>query len=350
MPPLVGANHVITADIVSGSGGKLTGSELFDVKCMPVVGTMADADNILHIDVSVLFPDVEEEVIPGVVPLYITRVGGDIKISWTVDEIPDIYGMEGDGTGTYVNDGVSWGLLDLADLPPVFEDHSASKYILFLGQIGEGAAEAYFKGLVAGTDPSAAHPDGGTYLSQAPAVGKLDLAVSRLGNTGWNFVAYPFAARNIANSLYGGFSNYDELRIWDEAQKKFTEVVKYNNGWASRLMARGEGFLLYRGVAGPVSATLIGEVDVSSQTVVINRVGQTGWNFIGLPFLGKRTMGELDPAAAHADDEIRIWDEDQKKFVQTLKKAQWTGLELEPRKSYLYYRAVPASYNWQMNW
>jgi hypothetical protein len=71
-----------------------------------------------------------------------------------------------------------------------------------------------------------------------------------------------------------------------------------------------------------------------------------------LPFPGLKTVAQLGPQGAAAGDELWLWSEAEKKFVSKVKKSDWDSLELKLSggEYYLYYRSLPASYDWQMNW
>jgi hypothetical protein len=283
-------------------------------------------------------------IVTGGVPLTISVSGNDIKLTWDNNayQSVDIYYLDVTSTQNYSND-TNWQVLKQADTDGLYLDTGQAS--------ATGVDERYYKGLLEGTSPTATDPQSQkTFIAAAVGVGKIKLSLNRVGTSGWNYVAYPFKAGNVSTALYGSFSNGDSLRIWDETNKQFTQVVKYNNGWPSFTLTRGKGYLFYRSLTTPVTATMVGEVDLTNLAVTVSRKGASGWNFLGTPFPGRKTMGQLNPTEANTADSLRIWNESTKQYTQVLKKAAWSSQNVEAGTAYTYYRAVPASYVWTFSW
>lgn len=358
---------------VISSGGNLpapgaTGTQIHTIIGQPVIGLSSGGSVTAELGALYGFGValVEEAGVPaGTVPLFISRNGNNIEITWEVQyRNPQIFVLTGGGEGTFNNNYGAWtpvvrGGAVLSNLPgkvgQIELPSKATNKMVHKSQVGSGSAEVYYKALQAGvSNPGGKHPGSQlTYFESAPAVGKVNLTISRLGSTGWNFVQYPFADREINQTLYGNFSAGDELWVWDEQAKKYTEKRKFNGtNWEMFNLRRGVGYTFYRSQSQAVTATLLGQVDLTPKTTSISRVGSTGWNFIGLPFPGLKTVGQLVPQGAVAGDEFWLWSGTEKKFISKVKKSDWSGLELKLAKGeyYLYYRSLPNSYEWQMNW
>ncbi len=293
------------------------------------------------------------------VPLSIDAVNviGDgavesVKIYWDVAAYPNpqiFVFMEDQSqpTGQFINgyDENKWK--PAADVNRALGDSEfddpgdlADGELLHINMVGAASArrEVYYKGLIAGADPKS-----GNDFELAPAVGKINMPISRQGASGWNFIAYPFDNRDIRESIFGSFSNNDELRIWNESDKQFVGNVKFqNDNWKESFeLQRGQGYTIYRALGGaPITATVIGAVNLDGINRMMSRRGASGWNLFGVPFLTQRSVGALDPANAHANDEIRLWDETTKQFTASTKRSAWQNLGLNVGKGYWYYRAI----------
>lgn len=368
---MTGGGYSIVIPTVS-SGGSISmeagGYKVMDIKGQTVIGVSSMGAN--SVQLGGVYGEVGAGGIRiggapiGTVPLYISRDGttANIKITWEASiKNPQFFIRSGGGIGVYTSDE-GWVPIASYSDPAEFDNITVSGLsdgvLIHQGQIGGGVAEVYYKAIQPGIDPAGRNTDTrASNLASAWAVGKVNISISRRGTNGWNFVASPFKDRDIAEALYAktsaNFSDDDELRIWSETDKEFIGTVKRSGGaWQSFMLTRGKGYYFYRAVEtpSPITATIIGEVDLSTITIPITRKGTTGWNFVGLPFPAKKTIGSMNPSGADVNDGIRIWDEVNKIFIEEIKQP-WAGRELYIGKNYLYYRAVETpTFNWQIVW
>jgi len=310
---------------------------------------------------SVTFDLASSAGLPGaIVPLTITASGNDIKLAWdkTAFPKPAIFMLTGTGIGTYSNAyeiaADKWLPIITQSLVGLFDmSNYDNGYVLYLGQIGSGAKEAYFKAVDSTKFQSESDPLLPPTFAAAPAVGKFNLDATRNVTTGWNFISYPFKSASLNSVAFGQLATGDELWVWNNETKKFTKIIKYSatSGWPQgETLDRTKGYLLYRSATQPATMTVLGEVDLSSAAVTLSRTSTTGWNFIGNPFPAQKTVGNLNLGGALNADEIWIYSNVTKKFNKIVKKASWNDELLLSGKSYLYYRSNTPSFDWQINW
>ncbi len=168
----------------------------------------------------------------GTVRLTIERVPGstDLRVGWQGAN-PDLYYLTGgDGTGSYTDVVGDWTAIDLNALPAdiTYNAGAGETFITHTDQIGLGEAEVYYKALVAGTVQDAAHPDGGTFISQAPAVGKVNVDLGgQPATAGKNLISVPFVFTD--NSIPNVFGQGADS-IWENGdllQRKSSAVNTY---------------------------------------------------------------------------------------------------------------------------
>jgi hypothetical protein len=184
----------------------------------------------------------------GPVILQITREadtpGSAIRISWTINttEYPellptaavDIYALEGDGSGQYVNGGAGWfqvlggaGVTDagVARLVSMGVD-GVFRSIRVDNQVGTAPNEIYFKGVIRGRPEPLAHATWG--LPGAAAVGKVNVPLQGTpANPGKNIVSiplYPKIDRSVS-AVFGQEIWLDEELI----QYKYTGSPAYSS-------------------------------------------------------------------------------------------------------------------------
>jgi len=349
------APHVISAGghISLEAGGKL----MNDIKGQGIAGEMSSANYGLGLGgIYGTGPTIVEGDWPyGTVPLYISRSGDNLKISWEARFVnPQIFISTGNGAGEYVNDGPGWLSLDDPALSDDIDKYLSQSYFIHINQVGQSFPEAYYKALQAGVNRSATNPRvmGASYLGSAWAVGKVNVNISRAGANGWNFIAYPFNVRPIGEALFGNFSAADEIKIRDEATKQFAPVsVAYSAAsgqWGTQPFERAKGYWLYRSQTAPLTATMIGSVTLDNYSTSLTRVGANGWNFVGLPYPRWQALSAFGPAAANALDEFKVRNEDSKLIEASYPKSTWGTQQIRTAKGYLYYRAVPDTLPWEI--
>lgn len=361
-------NYLLAPHVISAGGHislEANGKRLNDIKGQGIAGEMSSTNYGLGLGgIYGTGPTVIEGDWPyGTVPLYISRDGQDIKITWeAVFRNPDIYVLTGAGTGVYGNSPAAAGWMRIVSggivLPGIMADEVgvfslSGNALLNREQVGMGFGEVYYKGLQQGITPTTIDPANGQLcFSNARAAGKVNVNISRAGANGWNFIAYPFDVRPIGAALFGNFSAADEIKIRDEATKQFAPVsVTYSAAggqWGTQPFERAKGYWLYRSQTTPLTATLIGTVNLTGLTTSLTRVRDNGWNFIGLPYPTMRTLAAFGPAAASSLDELKVRNEDSKQIEASYPKSTWGTQQIRTAKGYLYYRAVPATLPWEI--
>jgi hypothetical protein len=215
----------------------------------------------------------------GTVPLTISRRDSDIVLNWDAASygVIDLYACTGDGSGSYSNAASAWEFLS---------DPSGGEYVDG-GQVGSGNAEKYYKALVEGQAPDANHPLGGTYIGQAPAVGKVNVVV----HLDWNLISPIVFGDDLNNTLGTGFSDNEQLWKWNPAEQQFESPLTFKaGGWTAPAGAtwtnvdNGVGYginiLSLPGGQDQKIITVIGKVrDTDFQSAI-----KTDWNKIGYPF------------------------------------------------------------------
>jgi len=230
----------ILYDTINSGGMTLQGGEyiLKDSKGEALGGVMKGGDysltpGILGVLVGVTTP----EVPPGTVKLYISRDNLDIKITWEASKygaIPQIFALVGnDGTGLYQNnyDAQKWVPVannDTVGTTSVTINPGSLKH---LNQVGGGAAEIYYKGLLSGIN------DYAKYIPSAEAVGKVNVAFS-VGVIGSNYLSYPFIQGNNSikevldvNSFPEGTKIYSQMTGPNKDQYDFDVAKLVNKSW-----------------------------------------------------------------------------------------------------------------------
>lgn len=154
----------------------------------------------------------------GTVPLTITHDGNDIVISWdvsqTANQNPNIYLLNGDGSGAYTNLPDNWiWVNDPAAPAPGFDnprtDGLTDGILRYLGQYGNNSTvpEAYLKALQTPHIKTDINPDTSrTYFQDAWAVGKMDKQLIR---NDFELINVPFSitANNVSQIIGSQLTN-----------------------------------------------------------------------------------------------------------------------------------------------
>ncbi|MFH1386257.1 MAG: right-handed parallel beta-helix repeat-containing protein, partial [bacterium] len=277
----------------------------------------------------------------GTVPLTIVRDGNNINITWDKALFPriDLYALTGDGAGNYTNDATTWGApVSAADADGAFTD---------VDQVGRGDGEKYYKGLVAGKVPTDAHPDGGTYISQARAVGKVNVSLYGGGRA---FISTPFMTSSLNKAFGVDFANNDQLWYWDNSLGSFTKTFTFTGGsWPAEENANiAQGYWLDITSTNPgvlKTITIIGEV--SSAPIRTNIY--PGWDMVGNPF-PKQTTNTGFNSGMSSNDQIWIWDNQNHLFTGTMSYTEsgWNpAAQLLPGLGYRYNNLGVTGFQWE---
>ena len=355
--PMEGTGYTIPALVISSGGHtslEAQGSyKLHDLKGQSVIGVSTDNNNytVYLGGIYAVSQGIVEGNWPyGTCPLYVSRQGDDIKISWEAAiKSPDIYVLTGEGTGTFVDDSASWKLYTDSSFSGQFDDtHKNEGYILHLAQIGSAATlvEIYYRGLQVGILPAEPNPQvtGKTYLASAWAAGKLNLKTYKINNSAWNFVAAPVFASNLDEVFGTDFTQGDQLWFWDDSNQKFFSPVTFDGStWGtSANLVRGNGVLFNLAGTSPKTVTLLGQVSLESfsrEIAVKAGTPSYGWNVIGNPFPILSSMEGLIAGKSVQGDSLWEWNDAQQKFLAplTFDGTAWpVGTELKIGKAYGY--------------
>jgi len=255
----------------------------------------------------------------GTVPLTIERVPGstDIKISWNPLNFqgPQLFVLTGSGIGEFHNDR-------LAGQPPIWasingigafnQQHVNEGYIIYTG-LEAAIKEVYIKGLEAGRVPGDQHPNNlGTYLSQAPAVGRFDYDLKR-GNE--NLVSIPLIQSNKAlGAVFGtNFMDKDKIRTYENSGLgSWPEASFSGGGWDNGIDEVDEKKGYWINVSADKSISIIGSV---RQTNTLYGIKNGNENMLGAAYPKKIEITNgagadlLGLGAAVGEDVIiRIYD------------------------------------------
>lgn len=316
-PPLTGGDYTMYPYAVSGGGGRLSGGNyrLFDIKCTPFVGTLTGNGYGMDVDgVGVFYPETEEVVVveEGPVILTIERAGDDkgdpILITWTINtaDFPnlnssdpvDIYMLVGQGEGEYHptqgwekvvgNNGIQPGYSGDFDI------NAGARTLTYIGNVGAGARESYFKGLIATSNVS----DQVYGLPGATAVGKMNIAVAGAGSSAYkySFVSVPFAGGVSADEAFGkqlpaAASKAEATELWGWTGVTFgqQEFLHETDGWTP---IGGFGDVRVKPTSGYVFKTKSGSSnrDITVVGKVLREfapvnIGANLYSFMANPFL-----------------------------------------------------------------
>ena len=301
----------------------------------------------------------------GTVPLYISRAGADVRLTWEATYVnPQIFVKTGQGSGEYtsregwVKVAASGGIISgLSAGLGTFDYRGSERAILHKNQVGGGTPEAYYKGLQAVV--SAADPNpriaGKTFLSSANAVGKVNVTMYK----GWNFVS-PSISHESADVVLGtSYEAGTTLWEWDIVRGDFKSPVVTFNGmtWGGVTLERGSGYLLnatkFPGDALNKVVTMVGKVPTGRLTKDM----VFGWNFIGSPYAKMFTAAQLGFITGKSHETDTLWEWDPAKvpqdFVDSGRAFDGTawppGTALKIQRAYLYNATDAAGFRWDVN-
>ncbi|OGC11794.1 hypothetical protein A3K48_04810 [candidate division WOR-1 bacterium RIFOXYA12_FULL_52_29] len=258
----------------------------------------------------------------GTVPLYISRDGENIKITWEATKAPgaQIYVLTGDGSGKFQkNDPAAWKLYTDSTIAGQFNAGSVATGVLYHNkQVGSvvpsgfsNHGEAFYFGLQAGVTPQTicTDPDplynGKPCFAVAPAVGKVNMSLA----VGYNLVSLPFTYNTGGDALVNVFGqqltkqdspiNADEIYYkQDSASWGMTNAFQKTNGsWylsssvntpAAFTVGRDKGYLVSI-KANSAKITAVGNVSQSNQIIVM----KTGFNAVGVVWPQNKTLDSL---------------------------------------------------------
>jgi len=294
------------------------------------------------------------------VKLTISGVSSQVDIAWNTTEVPNIYYMTGDGTGSFSSDTAKWTKIDFSSLPnsTMYLDPPAQPTKLvhmkqFSKTLADGAIpEVYYKGLVAGTNPTDIDPaTGKAYLEEAWAVGKYDVPI----NTGLNLVTVPFYIEDSTveqaighqlpiNSViehYTGTGYYTADYLFDKGANKWVNKMGI-------LIKPSFGFW----IKAPSNniMTLTGNLLKPSQIPYSNRNIDTGLSLFGLPHPKPFSLG-LAGFLPNEGDVVEKFTGSGYVTADYLG-GFWvnkSNISLEPGKGYWYKRQGAAGFKWQLN-
>lgn len=245
-------------DVFNSGGAVLEGNgyKILNSIAEPVSGKIGDSTSSIWWGLFGLFGGVVEkpDVPYGTVPLYISRDGNDVKITWEAIYVnPTIVAVSGGGYGLYDKNPTSDWLTVLQagavkTLPPllgpmILSDATTLKHTQ---QVTGGTSECYYKGFQAAIgDPKVAiNPNTNTLIfPTAVAVGKVNVLVER-NDTQISFFSFsvPLVSQNKVDDFDAIFPIYkfvkvtdpngnlllgDQIREWDGSSWK--SAVNYND-------------------------------------------------------------------------------------------------------------------------
>lgn len=241
---LQGGNYDLQPMDGYGSGVLEGGNyRLKDVKGAPFTGFTTGGNDDLYIGpIYVLEPGAGAatgEAPAGTVPLFISRDGDNIKISWEASvpdyNDPQIYVLIGGGSGSYTNDVAGWSGPYTPNSYPAEFDFSkyASGYVLHLDQVGAGESEVYYKGLQDGITAANISPDQNlpantAYLASAWAVGKINITTDADG--GLLLIGLPMFAGNVASTYPDQLGTNQTINLYPRAGGGLDAVAVTNSG------------------------------------------------------------------------------------------------------------------------
>jgi len=294
----------------------------------------------------------------GIVPLFISRDGSNIKISWEASKYPTpkIFFMTGDGTGSYSNTytagpPANWTQVDSTNAASLGFNFSSygSGSILHLAQVGGGSPEAYYKGLIPSSLTNLSY-----YIPSAEAVGKVNFVLSKNATSSWNFVSSPLIFNNLDQIWGTDFTNGDQLWVWNDAEQKFFAPITFSGGtWGTGNLNPGYGYLFNLAGTSPKTGTAIGNVNTSALSRTISVKPGTpsyGWNVIGNPQPVLSPMTGFVSGKSAASDSIWEWDNVNQKFLAPLvfDGTGWpTGAQLKIMNGYGY-NHTGSGFGWQV--
>jgi hypothetical protein len=180
---------------------------------------------------------IEGEPPAGTVPLYISRNGADILITWEAQYLtPQIYALYGDGTGKYTNSYAS-GWEKVAEGATVASGYTTvNNSLTHQNQVGQGSPEAYYKGIVAGIDIAQA----AATFEAAWAVGKVNVELKKATSQtdpGKNYISIPFnRPSNTINNVMLVDQFDDGTKVYSQLQGQhynFDIAKVKNTAWVS---------------------------------------------------------------------------------------------------------------------
>jgi len=275
----------------------------------------------------------------GPVILNISRVddkpGSDIKITWQINPLfysptinantaVDIYFMTGKGSGEYE----SLSFKDLIISNNIFNPNLASsvtpditnKYFIFKNQVGAGAPEIYFKGLLTGANPQAIDFTG---LGAAVAVGKVLVTAS--GDRNYNMIGVPMiqAPNSTFFNVFSNAISQNGVEVYKFDNVSGGYVPAINSGAWDRediILSCGEAAWIYNPLDHDLVLTIIGKVPpvVDGASIApVTIYGSKKYNMISNPYPRYGTLSAigLEPLSG---SEIYYFDNKAHAYVPAL--------------------------------
>jgi len=246
-------------------------------------------------------PLLPPEAAAGTVPLFITRDGTNIKVTWEAIYIsPEVYVLTGDGVGRYTNSNEGWVLVAKGGvtLESGFSYDEGTHTLLHLNQVGGGTSEAYYKALQAGVNSLEANRDDPTKtnLAAAWAVGKVNVVLPL--NT-FKLINIPFVL-SVTNvrEVIGDQLSAAKLQYNENGLK---QIVLSGGSWDSEINLQNATGYWLKSTDRDAICTFYGSVVKERFT---KRVPQ-GWDLYGYPLpkkVGATTLG-ITPVVA---DKLQI--------------------------------------------
>jgi len=337
---------------ISGGGGRMTGSDLFDIKCSPFVGTMTDDNHELEIDgVGVLFPE-EEVEIPETGLIVVTEIwrleDGQIQLTWNyVEELADkkVDIWRRIGEGIEYSTAAGWVLHRQGLAGTQFTEQKAN--VAGGIEVGDGQ-NAFYRVVPTDTDPANIHDPGMNNVT----VGKVDVSL----DVGWNIVAIPFVQQHgykvgdvLAKQLTPGAAPGDVLYTADLEKATFE-----NSNWtnANLILKLGEG--LYINILqgrDPITLSFVGEVptDVQQYTLPV------GFRRIGNSSCISKSLYDAGFDASFGGDSSLAGDAMYNSALDKMTKQEDTWVPeglftFKVGEGYWYYRqSKPGQFNWVLD-
>jgi hypothetical protein len=352
---LSSGSYTVNDTIPCGGQALTSGSyTVYDLKGQPLAGSLTSGSYTVQLGglYGLVGGVISKVGVPaGTVPLTISRSGNDIKIAWDPSYVnPQIFFMTGDGTGKYQSDNVSgqtavWALYTTAPAGQFDASNANSTtapYILHKNQVGQGAAEAYYKGLQstvsAGgqTSDQTSYP-GKTYLATALTAGKVNLAFP----AGYTLFELPvwLDVPSLPNAIG------DQLTVSaipDELYDYYMNKASYSSGaWVgvATNFEKARGYYL-RILNSPKTLTFVGNVKMDEADLSLKQ----GYSMIGNPYpISKDINAAL--AGASAPDEL--YDRYANKKTYT---TAWVGADFKfgLASGFWYRRMSTSPYSWKL--
>lgn len=335
---LSSTSYRIVGPVIS-SGGMTemisTNNKLLDTKSF-YGGVLSSVNNIIQLGGIYLLTStgtsggggITPPAVPvGTVPLVITRVGNNIKISWDQATYPNplIFFKTGDGTGQYVNTYKTGATINWSNFispgPTDREYHPSDGYVLYKNQVGLGDREVYFKALVGTTDPSNIG-ELTRLILLAQAVGKVNI---NLPANKYVFSSLPFqnSGVSLSNSIIADqLPSGSEFLWWDEDAQGYKGST-YSEAWSGsdRNLNLGEGFIL-RCPTDKV-LTIVGDLLRASRRT--RAIATDKYSLLSYPYPNNVNFSRLGIAPIDGDELLK-WKVDTQGYIgATFSSGAWVG-------------------------